>query len=269
MNSFYRMLAHHVAGYYNLGHFVDPLTKCLVLQKNPQSACPVLRLFDLVEPVEQMETLLGGPMIPSQSTEQTFMGDVKIMRRRQSSQDTNRTEPESPPLPTPRTNKSHDQREAEYAAARERIFQDFKPSTEDEEKNVATIKAQPQTEPVPEKSESPKTSFNIEAEPFIPSGMSQESTIEQSSLPIYSRRIINIIDPSAAHAPEHILTVTNIMKEQLNTLQESFPGAVFRPQPNHPISGYIIFPSTSVAKDALSSLGEQLEIALWKPIISD
>ena len=62
MNSFYRMLAHHVAGYYNLGHFVDPVTKCLVLQKNPQSSCPVLRLFDLVEPVEQMQTLLGGPM---------------------------------------------------------------------------------------------------------------------------------------------------------------------------------------------------------------
>lgn len=270
MNSFYRMLAHHVAGYYNLGHFVDPVTKCLVLQKNPQSSCPVLRLFDLVEPVEQMQTLLGGPMV-SQETEQTHVGDVKIMKRR-TNQDTNRSEPDSSTTSNPRTNKSHDQREAEYAAARERIFQDFKPPTEDEEEDVVA-RAQPQSKPTPENAESPKSSFNVDAAPFIPSSTSHEPTLEQQSppppLPIYPRRIINIIDPGAAHAPEHILVISDVTKDKLNTLQESCPGAVFRPRLDEPTSGYIIFPSVPTAHSALSNLTNQLNIAPWKPVISD
>lgn len=273
MNSFYRMLAHHVAGYYGLGHFVDPMTKCLVLQKNPQSSCPVLRLFDLVEPMEQMQTLLGGPMTPSQPTEQTHVGDVKIMRRRSSNQDANRPEPDSSTPPNLRTNKSHDQREAEYAAARERIFQDFKPPTEDEEEDLVT-RGQPQSGPTSEKAESPKTSFNVDAVPFIPSNNTppHETTPGQPlqpQLPVYPRRIINIIDPGAAHAPEHILVITNVTKEKLNTLQDSCPGAVFRPRPNQPTSGYIIFPSVSAAQSALSSPINQLDIAPWKPVISD
>lgn len=270
MNSFYRMLAHHVAGYYNLGHFVDPMTKCLVLQKNPQSSCPILRLFDLVEPVEQMQTLLGGPML-SQEPEPTHVGDVKIMKRR-TNQEASRSEPNSSTLSNLRPNKSQDQREAEYAAARERIFQDFKPPMEDEEGDVVTRVAPP-SKPTPEKYESPKTSFNVDAAPFIPSSTTpHELTLEQPRSqppPIYPRRIINIIDPGAAHAPEHILVISNATMDRLNTLQESCPAAVFRPRLDDPISGYVIFPSVSAAHSALSTLTKQLSIAPWKPVISD
>ena len=199
MNSFYRMLAHHVAGYYQLGHFVDPLTKCLVLQKNSQSACPVLRLFDLVEPVEQMQILLGTPMPSQPSMEQTSVGEVKIMRRK-TSPEANHPEGDSIAANTLRANKSHDQREAEYAAARERIFQDFKPSSGDESEHVTTT-TQPQSKGMEGgRTEVLGTSFNVDAEPFVPSNAPQSSLPGHTAsppLPAYSRRIINIIDPSA------------------------------------------------------------------------
>ena len=156
MNSFYRMLAHHVAGYYNLGHFVDSTTKCLVLQKNPQSACPVLRLFDLVEPMEQMQTLLGGPMMVQPASEQAHVGDVKIMRRRVNPETSHSEPPESTTPPPITAGKSHDQREAEYAAARERIFQDFKPSTAEEEDAHVATSAQPKPQPTLEGTEAPR-----------------------------------------------------------------------------------------------------------------
>ena len=101
--------------------------------------------------------------------------------KRRTNQDTNRSEPDSSTTSNPRTNKSHDQREAEYAAARERIFQDFKPPTEEEEEDVVT-RAQPQSKPTPEHAESPKSSFNVDAAPFIPSSTSHEPIHEQQSL---------------------------------------------------------------------------------------
>lgn len=274
MNSFYRMLAHHVAGYYNLGHFMDPVSKCLVLQKNASSACPALRLFDLVEPVEQLKTLYAGPptgMSPptasaSESGTQHSIGDFKIMKRRKSAE---RCEQAATADASAKPSKTIDEREAEYAAARERIFQDFKPA----EADVVIQTHQPteaeRAETIRPEAKAPGTPFNPDAEPFIPSLATDEQQHPASpSPPLYPTRIINIIDPHQARAPEHILVATLVNQQRLELLNSVCPGAVFRPRLNDTSSGYLIFPSAAAAKGALQDRTD-LGIAPWRPAITD
>lgn len=276
MNSFYRMLAHHVAGYYNLGHFMDPASKCLVLQKNASSACPALRLFDLVEPVEQLKTLYAAPpmamsspaALTNESGMQHSIGDFKIMKRRKSAEkheqigNADASAKEKP-------SKTIDEREAEYAAARERIFQDFKPAEDDGDVIIQVhqpTEAERAEEIRPER-KAPSTHFNPEAEPFIPS-LARDEQQRPASPPTYPTRIINIIDPHQARAPEHVLVIASANQQRLELLNAACPGAVFRPRLNDTSSGYLIFPSIAAAKNALHDRAD-LGIAPWRPVITD
>lgn len=163
------MLAHHVAAYYSLGHFVEPQSKSLVVQKNPGTRLPALRLLDLIEPAEQALLFYSEPNpssasqignihqqqlqqpgegdhndhaatinAPSSTSGSSVVGEYKIMRRESpaiiTTPNTINAEAPSHSAAVKSTSgggsasntgvvgKSLDQREAEYEAARERIF---------------------------------------------------------------------------------------------------------------------------------------------------
>lgn len=253
MNSFYRMLAHHVAAYYNLGHFVEPHSKQLVVQKNPTAKLPSLRLVDLIAPTDQMAMMQA--LSSSQQSEISSRATVS------------------------------DGKESASAVLADKIA-DLTISASSSEEKPLSSSSPPQ---VVISGDSPplalgeKKSFNPEAAPFVPttsndnhgssasgfesnfyaarSNNRRQSTTTSSpaaasnagmfSPRIPGSKVINIIDPSQARPPEHILVLADVTNDRLQTLTERFPMAVFRARPSTPTIGYVIFPSAELARAAL------------------
>ena len=250
MNSFYRMLAHHVAAYYGLGHFVDVHTRCLVLRKQEGSHCPALKLYDMVEPAATTERRQSSP------TQHFSPGDLKIMRRSTPRMASNASEHEE--AVNGSGSKSIEEREAEYQAARERIF-----STDIEVREVSE-------EVKPSEGELQKTmpDLNPEAEPFDPNFPTEDT---QAKTPAFKTRTnLNIIDPSVARAPGHILVIRPTTDEILQRVRLLFVDTgLAASRVRDPHGSYLIFNSTEVAKDALKQHALDLHLAPWLPLIQE
>lgn len=341
MNSYYRMLAHHVAGYYNLGHFVDNTSKCLVLQKNEQSVCPVLRLYDLVEPMEQMmqSTMMVQTMHQQQGHGHQQQGwyqnqqgyhhpqqHMRIKRREdQQGQGTVQSSIQSQQQGSGQNvstslGKTLEQREADYEAAKQRIFaeeegeeeeapkkdttrvedkldkltlngdanDEFKKDQEitaqkDQEHSSATPSASITSSNTLDESKKKSPSFNPNATPFVPesfaaspgggSGAVKISASTASTPGATSSqsptRVINIIDPTAAKPPGHIVCISLSSSTPLQLP----PDVAFRPKLHSALAGYLIFSCADTAKTALTQspcpYSSEATLSSWSPVISD
>ncbi|KAF9271848.1 R3H domain-containing protein 1, partial [Mortierella alpina] len=107
LNSYYRMMIHRSAVYFQLARKVDPLLKRITLSKTEDSAIPPLRFCDLVEEEH------GEPLFKP----------VKVLKRCSSRPGSvGETRCNAPGLE--RRSGSIEQREKAYAEARARIFQE-------------------------------------------------------------------------------------------------------------------------------------------------
>lgn len=287
MNSFYRMLAHHVAAYYGLGHFVEPNSRSLVVQKNPSSRLPVLRLIDLVEPVVMQMGPYGGCVQPVPSMQEAAVqqqtavessasvpNNVKILKRNNLPPQTQLSQsPQQRQSQSTQEQKTINERAAEYNKARERIFEGFTPSAEEEQEipqKKASVKATPSDEIAAAADNLAPSTFNPNAAPFIPSSATGNSG-QMMMLAQPVRKIINIIDPSQARPPEHILCIADAAEAKLESIAAACPSAVFRAKPllgKVPI-GYLIFPSGEAARNALKEHAKSLGLCPWRPRITD
>ncbi|GJJ70092.1 hypothetical protein EMPS_02441 [Entomortierella parvispora] len=116
VNSYYRMMIHRSAIYFQLSRKVDPLNKQITLSKNRCSAIPVLRFSDLVEEDEEEErTCQEEPTRPVQ------------LLKRCPTRPISACEPHPRTTATDRRSISIEQREQDYAEARARIFKSESP----------------------------------------------------------------------------------------------------------------------------------------------
>ncbi|KAG0043642.1 cAMP-regulated phosphoprotein 21 [Gryganskiella cystojenkinii] len=114
LNSYYRMMIHRSAIYFQLSRKVDPLNKRITLSKNSCSAIPVLRFSDLVEEEEEERTCQEEPV-----------KSIRVLKRCPA-RPVSAFEPcpRTRPTSTDRRSITIEQREQDYAEARARIFKD-------------------------------------------------------------------------------------------------------------------------------------------------
>ncbi|KAF8927665.1 R3H domain-containing protein 1 [Dissophora ornata] len=125
LNSYYRMMIHRSAIYFQLARKVDPLHKRITLSKTEHSAIPILRFCDLVEEEDEADEKEGG-----QSSTEPSIKAIKVLKRCQlrpgSACEARSADSCSSSISgssgSSRRAVSMEQREKEYAEARARIF---------------------------------------------------------------------------------------------------------------------------------------------------
>ncbi|KAG0249351.1 hypothetical protein BG011_009391 [Mortierella polycephala] len=133
LNSYYRMMIHRSADYFQLARKVNTLQKKITLSKTEHTAIPTLRFCDLVE-VEEEEP----PIMP-----------IKVLRRYPARPASVCGSGTSVPGPSDRRNVTIEQREKAYAEARKRIFQEDRSETDGTVLAETDCPAQPQSQGTP------------------------------------------------------------------------------------------------------------------------
>lgn len=114
LNSYYRMLVHRVARYYDLQRTADSILRTVSVWRPPSShPKPLLKLSELVEP--------DSSIPPEETINSTLTTKKFIIMKRTTSCGTHPCKVKAT-IPT----KTFEEREKEYEAARARIFEDFK-----------------------------------------------------------------------------------------------------------------------------------------------
>ena len=151
-NSFLRLLAHRLADYYRLNHFVDGTTNTVRLYKNPTMQLPTplsaFRPSALSEEVPQIAPSLkimrrlGADGHLAESGTNTDPNSMAASKA--TSEGSDRGDGISSPAESSTTkdkSQSREQREAKYKEARDRIFADWKEENEKDTSNNVSAEA--------------------------------------------------------------------------------------------------------------------------------
>jgi hypothetical protein len=252
LNSYYRMLVHRVARYYDLQRIADSFGRKVVVFRPPIAhSRPLLKLSDFVEPVA---------CVPPEDEEQPIaQPKFTIMKRTV-------TLGEIPMERSVLPQKTLEEREREYEAARARIFANIEELelSQTDEQLITTIPVVGNSEEdhAVEVENADKVYFqgwkNVdEIRPFIPARIQ----------PIQTAGMGNF-DFDSVWIPQHIFVVTRLPKEE--TVLKSFKGKCKRRHcrihlPPNSSSGLLVFSyKVGISPAQLSdSLG--LPCHLWRP----